>query len=108
MEEYKKDGFAGTSGSEMLTLIVVVGVSALVLVFVATLGGSTFNIVEEDIDAITDANVKADVLSASRSGFEAMATVGDYLPLIVLAVVIGIVLAIIMGLGTGRASQAAL
>jgi len=104
---YKKKGMIG-SGAEVLTLIVVVGIAALVLVFVATLGGSTYNLVEDDINAISDANVKANVQNAAPSGFEAMSTVGDYLPLIVLAVVISIVLALIMNLGSPGASQAAL
>lgn len=104
---YKKSGMVG-AGAEVLTLIVVVGIAALVLVFVATLGGSTYNLVEDDIDAISDANVKANVQNAAQSGFEAMSTVGDYLPLIVLAVVISIVLALIMNLGSPGASGAAL
>jgi len=104
---YKKKGMIG-SGAEVLTLIVVVGIAALVLVFVATLGGRRINKKKNDINSITDGNVKANVQNAATSGFEAMSTVGDYLPLIVLAVVISIVLALIMNLGSPGASQAAL
>lgn len=99
--DYKEIAMVGNQISEVITLIVGVGIAALVLVFVSTLGGSTYNLVEEDIAAITDANVKSAVESASLSGFDAMETVGNYLPLIVLAIVIFIVLGLIMGLGRG-------
>ena len=98
---YKKDGFVGGQVNAVITLIVGVGVAALVLVFVATLGGSTYNLVEDDISAISDANVKSNVENASKAGFEAMETTGDYLPIIVLAIVIVIVLGLIVT-GIGR------
>jgi hypothetical protein len=99
--EYYEDGMVGGQVSEVITLIVGVGIAALVLVFVSTLGGSTYNLVEEDINAISDATVKASVVASSQAGFSAIETVGDYLPLVVLAIVIFIVLGLIMGLGRG-------
>ena len=103
---YIEEAMVGNQVSEIITLIVGVGIAALVLVFVSTLGGSTFNLVEDDITDITDANVEASVRASATAGFEAMETVGDYLPLIVLAIVIFIILGLIMGLGRG--SQTAL
>lgn len=104
--EYKNDGFVGGEVSQVITLIIGVGIASLVLIFVSTLGGSTYNLVEDDIDAITDANVQASVKASSLSGFDAMETVGNYLPLIVLAIVIFIVLGLVMGLGRGSTGGA--
>lgn len=104
--EYQENGMVGGQVSEIITLIIGVGIAALVLIFVSTLGGSTYNLVEDDITTITDVNVQASVKSSSLSGFAAMETVGNYLPLIVLAIVIFIILGLIMGLGRG--SQTAL
>lgn len=106
--DYKEDGFVGGQVSEIITLIVGVGIAALVLVFVSVLGGSTYNLIEDDISEISDANVKASVTASSQAGFSAMETVGDYLPLIVLAIVIFIILGLIMGLGRGTGSGTAL
>jgi hypothetical protein len=97
--EYTEDGYVGGQVSEIITLIVGVGIAALVLIFVSVLGGSTYGLIEDDIAAISDANVQASVQSSAQAGFGAMETVGDYLPLIVLAIVIFIILGLIMGLG---------
>lgn len=96
---YKREGFVAAEMGGVVTLIVGVGIAALVLIFVSTLGGQTYQLTETRIAEITDANVKSDVTAAAKSGFVAMKTVGDYLPLIVLAIVIFIVLGLVMGLG---------
>jgi len=104
--KYEENGYLGGEIGDVITLIIGVGIAALVLIFVATLGGSTYNLVEDDIEAITDGNVQASVEAASLSGFDAMETVGNYLPLIVLAIVIFIVLGLVMGLGRGTGGTA--
>lgn len=101
---YKKKGQVANNVGAIITLIVGVGVASLVLIFVGSLGGQTYNLVESDIDAISNANIKADVKDAIESGFEAVETSGDYLPIIVLAVVIFIVLGLVIGMGGGRAA----
>ena len=104
--KYEENGYLGGEIGDVITLIIGVGIAALVLIFVATLGGSTYNLVEDDIEAIADSNVQASVEAASLSGFDAMETVGNYLPLIVLAIVIFIVLGLVMGLGRGTGGTA--
>jgi len=81
----------------MITLIVGVGVGTLVLIFTGALGGQTYNLVESDINSINDSTIKASVKAGITSGFEAQEQTGEYLPIIVLAVVIGLVLTIILG-----------
>lgn len=162
----KKGQVQGTVGM-IISLIVGVGVSVMVLIFVGALGGQTYNLVEEDIDAIgnhsvTEAALVADNVTAQAIGnhdihvgsvlfnnsaftvsnftidydagtflyldvpgmngtdllvnyswgqfevadsvragitssFEALENTGDYLPIIVLAVVISMVLFLVLG-----------
>jgi len=98
---YEKEGYVAENVGAIITLIIGVGVSALVLIFVGALGGQTFNLVEDDIAAITDANIKLSVTNAITSGFEAVETSGQYLPIVVLAVIISIVLTLVVGMGGG-------
>lgn len=93
---HKKGQLQGAVGA-VITLIVGVGVAVLVMIFVGSLGGQTFGLVEADIDAITNTTVRAHVKDAIISGFEALEQTGDYLPIIVLAVVIALVLALVLG-----------
>lgn len=95
---YKKRGQLGATGA-LIGLIVGVGVATLVLIFVGALGGQTYNLVEPDIDNISDATIKASVKAGITSAFEAQEQTGSYMPIIVLAVVIGLVLTIVLGLG---------
>jgi len=107
---YKKKGQMGGAVGAVITLIVGIGVSVLVLIFVGTLSGQTYELAEADITAITNATIENDVRNAIGSGFEALETTGSYLPLIVLAVVIALVLTLVLGftglggVGGGRGS----
>ena len=94
---YKKKGQVQGIVGAIVTLIVGVGVSVLALIFVGALGGQTFELVEDDIDDITNETVRTSIRNSIVSGFEALETTGNYLPIIVLAVVIALVLALIIG-----------
>lgn len=94
---YKKKGQAAGAVGNIITLIVGVGVSVLVLIFVGSLAGQTYELVEDDIDAITNTTVKNSIKSSVVSGFSALEQTGDYLPIIVLAVVISLVLVLVLG-----------
>lgn len=97
MKPYKKKGQAGGAVSSIITLIVGVGVAVMVLIFIGALGGQTYNLVESDIDNINDTTIKESVKGGITSGFEALEQTGDYLPIIVLAVVIALVLSLVLG-----------
>lgn len=106
-QEYKLEGQMGGAVGAVIQLITGVGVAVLVLIFVGSLGGQTYNLVEADIDAITNNTVKTSVKNGIISGFEALEQTGDYLPIIVLAVVIALVLFLVLGMtnaGTGGRS----
>jgi len=96
---YEKKGQQGTVGA-VVGLIVGVGVAVLVLIFVGVLGGQAYNIAEADIDNISDATIRGHIDGAVTSGFEALEDTGDYLPLIVLGIVIFLVLGLVLGMSS--------
>lgn len=96
-ETFELEGQAQGAVGAIITLIVGVGVATLVLIFVGALGGQTYNLVESDIDAISNDTVKNSVKNGIVSGFQALEQTGQYLPIIVLAVVISLVLFLVLG-----------
>lgn len=94
----------------IITLIVGVGVAVLVLIFVGVLGGQTYQLTESKIDAITNTTIKTSVKESIVQGFSALEQTGTFLPIIVLAVVIFVVLTLVLGftafggMGGGRGS----
>jgi hypothetical protein len=97
--DYEEKGQSTSAVGAIITLVVGIGVAVLVQIFVGALGGQTYNLVEDDIDNISDTVIRGHVDSAITSSFEALETTGDYMPVIVLAVVISIVLALVLGFG---------
>lgn len=96
---YESEGYVTENVGAIVFLIVGVGIATLVLIFVGVLGGQVYQQVEPDIDAITNTTIKESIKTSVISGFEALETTGSYLPIVVLAVIIFIVLSIVMGLG---------
>ena len=95
------EGYAETGA--VITLIVGVGVATLLLIFVGVLGGQAWSMVEPDINSINDTTIQQYVKDTAVSGFKALKVTGQYMPMIVLAVVIGLVVSIIVGFtGMGR------
>ena len=108
---YHKKGQASVAVGSLITLIVGVGVGVLVLIFVGALGGQTYNLVEDDILLIggvlntsgdgwnqTSSNftIRDSITGSIGSSFDALNQTGNYLPIIVLAVVISLVLALVL------------
>lgn len=93
---YEKKGQVAAVGS-IITLVVGVGVAVMVLIFIGALGGQTYQLVESDITAITNTTVKNHIMDGIISGFSALEQTGNYLPIIVLAVVIALVLSLVLG-----------
>ena len=94
---YEKKGYVNQAIGGIITLVVGVGVAVLVMIFVGTLGGQTYQLTESKITSITNANVSSNVILAIQSGFTALKQTGDYLPIIVLAVIIALVLSMVLG-----------
>lgn len=66
-QEYYKEGKIEGDIGAILTLVVGVGAAVLVLVFVGTLGGRLYNIVEPDLDAIGQNSVANEGFTALNS-----------------------------------------
>ena len=97
----------------VVALIAGMGVATLVLIFVGVLGGQTYNLTEDDIESINDTDVKTHVQEGIKSGFQSIEQTGNYLPIIVLAIVITIVLSLVIGMtaltgGGGMGGRSAL
>jgi hypothetical protein len=95
--EYEKSGQVGGAVGMIIQLIVGVGVATLVLIFVGTLGGQTYELTESKIDEISNGTIQSAVKNSIISSFGALEQTGDYLPIIVLAVVISLVMALVLG-----------
>ena len=94
----KKNGFINQTVGGVVTLIVGTAVATLTLIFTGVLGGQTYNLAETDINNISDTTIKGYVTDSIKSSFKAQAQVGNYLPLIVLAVVITLIMALILSM----------
>lgn len=96
--KYMRKGVTNVGVGAMISLVVGVGVAVLILIFVGTLGGQTYNTAQTQINAINDTTIKGYVTGSVTSGFSALKQTADYIPLIVLAVIIFVVLALVLAL----------
>ena len=94
---FEERGQVNEAVNSIITLIVGVGVAVLVLIFVGVLGGQTFELVEDDIDSISNDSIRDSIKNSILSGFTALEQTGDFLPIIVLAVIIFLVLSLVLG-----------
>jgi len=109
---YLKKGQAEGVTGGVVTLIAGMAVATLVLIFVGVLGGQTYELVESDLNEIgivynntgginysaSNYTIQNHVKSGIISGFKALEQTGKYLPIIVLAVVISLVLFLVLGM----------
>ena len=94
---FNETGQVGNVVGAMQALFVGLGVLVLTVILVGVLGGKAYNTVQSDISGITENAIKADVNSSIVNGFEGLNQATTFLPLIVLAVVFGLILVIIGG-----------
>ena len=98
-QKYVKDGMVmGGAVGAIIGLVVAGGISTVLIIFLSSLSGQTYELVEDDIDAISNETIKTSVKEAIVSGFDAQEKTAKYLPLVILALVIGIVLTVILGI----------
>lgn len=94
---FEESGQVTNVMNAMQALFVALGVIVLTVILVGVLGGKAYNTVQTDIAAITDGSIRSDVNAAIVNGFEGLNQGTTFLPLIVLAVVFGLILVIIGG-----------
>jgi hypothetical protein len=77
-----------------------VGMATLVLIFVGVLGGQVYQQTQDNLLDLNGTNPEAynNVTAAIQESFVALNTTGSYLPIIVLAVIIFLVLGLVMSL----------
>jgi len=96
--DYKKDGMLDVASVYQLVVAgTLLGALMLVLIFVPVLGGAVYQETESQIDAITDANVKASVQATALEGFATLETFSSYTGLFVLGIIIVALLSLIIG-----------
>lgn len=98
-EEYEEEGFVQQNVMAIVSLIIGVAIATIVIIFAGALGGQTYSMVSDDIDAINNSTIEGYIKDGVVAGFQALSQTGGYIPLIVLGVVIFLVLSLIMGLG---------
>lgn len=88
-----------TAAAVMSVILLIVGfaVAGLLFTFTQVLGGQTYELVEDDIDAITNETISGAIKAGIISNFEAQQQIGDYMPIIALAIIITIVISLIIG-----------
>lgn len=109
---YQKKGQvgAGTAVNAIIYLVMGTAVATILLIFSTSLSGQVYQTVETDIDSITNDTIKNSIKDSIVYGFDAMKTTGQYMPIIILAVVIALVLGLVVGfmyfgnMGGGRGS----
>jgi len=105
--EYKEEGVVNQTIGAMIALFVGLGVVALVVILVGVLSGKAYNTVEADISALADVNaesgatisgnpiIEQDINNAIHHGFSSFNDGVAFLPIIVLALVFFLVLALL-------------
>lgn len=90
---------ANTAAAVMSVILLIVGfaVAGLLFTFTQVLSGQTYELVEDDIDAISNTTIKTAIKAGIVSNFEAQQQIGDYMPIIALAIIITIVISLIIG-----------
>jgi flagellar biosynthesis protein FlhB len=104
---FNKKGQVGAAGAVNAIIYLVMGtaVATILLIFSTSLSGQVYQTVETDIDSITNTTIKNSIKDSIVYGFDAMKTTGQYMPIIILAVVIALVLGLVvsfMYFGGGR------
>ena len=98
---YEEDGQVQENVGAIIFLVMGVGIATLMLIFVGVLGGQVYSQTADellDINA-TDPVAYNYVIESIQSGFKGLHITGSYLPIVVLAVIIFIVLGLVMSMG---------
>ena len=103
-ERLLKTDEANTAAAVFSVIMLIVGfaVAGLLYTFTSVLGGQTYELVEDDIDAITNTTISEAIKEGIIANFEAQQQIGEYMPIIALAIIITIVISLII---TGIASR---
>jgi len=97
-QKYMKEGFVGESVAAVITLFVGMVVVSIVIVFGSSLSAKAYVLQEDDIAAITNSTIRQAVSNSVLSGFEAQEQTADFVPLVAMAIVVVLVLALLLSI----------
>lgn len=99
LRKFKADESANTAAAVTSVILLIVGfaVAGLLFTFTQVLGGQTYQLVEDDIEAIDNVTIRNSIKGGIASNFEAQEQIGNYMPIIALAIIITIIISLIIG-----------
>lgn len=107
---FKKGQVANQAIGSIVALVVGVGVVVMVIIFVGVLSGQTYTLSQNNLGNFTNTTMGNQVGTAVNDsflqGFTSLQVTASYVPLVVLAVIIFLVLTLVLGFtnfgGQGR------
>lgn len=92
---YEESGQVVNITQLLVGIAIGLGVFVIINIFMGTLGGRTYQLVESDINSITNTTIKGYINDGIAGSFQGTKTLGEYTPLIVLSIVIFLVLVLV-------------
>jgi hypothetical protein len=93
----KKGQVANAAIGSIIALVVGVGIVTIVVIFISVLGGQTYTLNQTSLGTIANSQISSAINASILAGFTTLETTTGYVPLIVLAVIIFIVLTLVLG-----------
>lgn len=98
MKKYKLKGALMNGVFETVLGLILIGTVGTVLsVFGGALSGQVYNTAQTQISGITNSTIKGSVESAILASFQAQEQNAEFQPLLYLALIMGVVIAVILG-----------
>ena len=97
-QTYKEKGQVMGSMQAIIALVLFFGVAVILYIFTGVIAGQTYELTESDIDAISNDTIKNNIKDGIIKGFEGYKQLGNYMPLLVLALILGVILAVLLGI----------
>lgn len=88
----------GGAMSAFIGLVLGVGIAVMLMIFVGVLAGTTYQVSEPQINLIENTTIQSSIKQAALKGFNTLEQTSNYMNLIVLALIIGVIFTIILGL----------
>jgi len=111
-EEIQEFELEGQFGMEVVGGLIGIALAALLFMYISVIGGKSFAIVEDDITAISNAQVEGNVLNTAIGSFSTIDELNDLLPIFGFLFVFGALAVIISNLSnsmmTGGGTRTAL
>lgn len=95
---YEEYGQVMGSMQAIIALVLFFGVAVILYIFTGVIAGQTYQLTEADINAISNNTTRDNIKEGIIKGFEGYKQLGNYMPLLVLALILGVILAVLLGI----------